>query len=286
MNLAIKLLKISRPGLWFATLWLYLLPTASVEGIIYSFPFWLGLIYVCFPLNFMVYGWNDKVDYEADKHNKRKGNFLFGAKASDQLLSKIQNYIIPIQIVFFIPLIYIGNWRMALLLMLLVGVLYLYNDPKVSWKSKPPLELSCQFGYLLLVPFSILLNDLAQVSLWLYGYLALFAIQSHLIGEVMDIEPDRKAKKYTTATQIGMVKTKLLIIALVSIEVFIIFFIFSDLIFGLMLLGALLWFIIDLVFVFKNNQYSLAQMKFFGYSSNIVGFMSMSYVWFYNPFLS
>ena len=47
-------LKVSRPGLWFATIWLYMLPTSGNEAILSSNPFWVGLAYVCFPLNFLV----------------------------------------------------------------------------------------------------------------------------------------------------------------------------------------------------------------------------------------
>jgi 4-hydroxybenzoate polyprenyltransferase len=69
------LLKLSRPGLWFATLWLYLLPTSSQPELFHTIPFWLGLFYVSFPLNFLVYSWNDSVDIETDALNPRKDSF-------------------------------------------------------------------------------------------------------------------------------------------------------------------------------------------------------------------
>jgi len=59
-------LKVSRPGLWFPTIWLYLMPLAGRplgEGA----AFWAGLAFVTFPLNFWVYGWNDRVDRETDR---------------------------------------------------------------------------------------------------------------------------------------------------------------------------------------------------------------------------
>jgi len=46
-------LKVSRPGLWFQTLWIYLLPTSATSAWL-SPPFWLGLVYVTFPLNFLM----------------------------------------------------------------------------------------------------------------------------------------------------------------------------------------------------------------------------------------
>jgi len=37
-------LKVSRPGLWFATLWLYLMPTSGLD-IWSSYNFWIGFAY-------------------------------------------------------------------------------------------------------------------------------------------------------------------------------------------------------------------------------------------------
>jgi 4-hydroxybenzoate polyprenyltransferase len=60
-------LKASRPGLWFPTIWLYMLPLAGqpLTGV----AFWVGLLWCSFPLNHMVYGWNDCVDAETDRQN-------------------------------------------------------------------------------------------------------------------------------------------------------------------------------------------------------------------------
>ena len=78
-------LKVSRPGLWFATIWLYLLPTSRSLELLESPAFWFGLLYVCFPINFLVYGWNDVVDHETDalnpvngfKHFRSHGHIVF-----------------------------------------------------------------------------------------------------------------------------------------------------------------------------------------------------------------
>jgi len=58
-------LKVSRPGLWFPTIWLYMLPFGGHQFWVEPM-FWLGLLYVTFPLNFLIYGWNDIVDYETE----------------------------------------------------------------------------------------------------------------------------------------------------------------------------------------------------------------------------
>ncbi len=276
---AFFLLKISRPGLWFATVWLYMMPTAGHTHLFDSWIFWLGLFYVCFPLNLLVYGWNDIVDFEADQGNPRKGNYLFGALADKHSLDRLMPKIIIIQLLSYPIFIYFGGWRLLGLLFFQVLVLYAYNHPTKGLRSKPPFELSCQIGYLLIVPFCVWLHDLPMPGIWTFFYLSLFAFQSHLMGEVMDIEPDQAVGKTTSAVVLGMYYTKILIIVIVAIEIFIIVYIFKDLLFGSMLLAGLLWLVLDLLFVFKTKSYTLFQMKLFGLASNIIAIASMVYVW-------
>lgn len=51
--------------------------------------FWIGLLFVMFPLNYLIYGLNDYNDFKADEVNSRKGNFLFGAKSNKAQLKKL-----------------------------------------------------------------------------------------------------------------------------------------------------------------------------------------------------
>lgn len=279
LNKLIFYLKVSRPGLWFATIWLYILPTSHMD-IWASSSFWYGLFYVCFPLNFLVYGWNDMVDQETDALNPRKDTFWFGARGSSEQLKELWKPILIAQIIFFPYITYLGGNKMWLLLLAFVIINGLYNLPKHGLRSNPPLELLCQVGYLLIVPLSIWLNHTDILPWTTYFYLLLFAFQSHLIGEVMDIEPDRKTGRKTTATVIGMKNAKLLIILIVLSEVMLLFTVYQEYIFGSMLAIGLLWLIIDLFFIFKTNTYTLSQMKLFGVLSNLVAIVSMAYVWF------
>jgi len=272
-------LKTSRPGLWFATLWLYLLPTSQNLDIWTSVPFWLGLVYVTFPLNFMVYGWNDAVDQDTDALNPRKDTYWFGAKGSAEELKQLWKPISIVQLSFFIPLLYFIGWPMLLLMAGFLIINWAYNLPKNGLRSRPPLELLCQVGYLLIAPLSIYLNNTDHLPWITYGYLILFAWQSHLIGEVMDIEPDRKSGRRTTATILGTKKTKLIIIFIVIIEVLILCLVFKDYLFGGILSLGLIWLLIDLYIVFKSNKYTLNQMRFFAFASNGVAIVSMAYVW-------
>ncbi len=271
-------LKVSRPGLWFATVWLYMMPLSGLD-LTDQWTFWVGLFYICFPLNFLVYGWNDIADYEIDLNNPRKDSFLFGARGSKEQLKQLPIAIGITQIVF-LPLLFnetglkiIGLYSFFLL------INHLYNKNNKPWSSSPPLELIVQFAYVLVVPMSILINDVPNIPIAAYIYLALFALQSHLIGEVMDMESDKKAGRVTTATIIGIKKTKLCIIGIVMLECSLLFFYFQDYIFGGMLLGALIWLLLDLFVIYKTKTYTLNQMKLFGIMSNIVALLSMAYVW-------
>jgi len=272
-------LKVSRPGLWFATLWLYLLPTSQMD--IWDKPsFWFGFFYVCFPLNFLVYGWNDMVDQETDAINPRKNTFWFGALGTAEQLKELWKPMAAVQILFFTPLIYFAGLKMIPLFLAFLLINGLYNLPKHGLRSRPPLELLCQIGYLLVAPLSIFVNDTAMLPATTFFYLLLFAVQSHLIGEVMDIDPDKKSGRRTTATILGTQKTKLLIILIVTVEVGLLFYVYQEYIFGSMLAFGLLWLLIDLFLIFKTNNYTVGQMKLFGLFSNIMAILSMAYVWY------
>lgn len=274
------LLKSSRPGLWFATIWIYILPTSQMSNVWSEPAFWFGLFYVTFPLNLMVYAWNDIVDFEADKANPRKDTYLFGAKGTKAQIDGLWKWIVLVQVLCTIPLYYfMGNYFLLLLLAFVV-INGLYNLPGKGLRSIPPLELICQIGYLIILLLSIGLNQTAQLPWQSYLYLTFFAWQSHLIGEVMDIVPDRLVGKATTATVIGAFKTKLLIITLIAIEVGMLYFVFGDPFFAGLLALGLVWLLLDLFVIYGTKEYTLNQLKLFGYASNAMGLVSMSYVWY------
>ena len=272
-------IKVSRPGLWFATLWLYLLPTSQMYLIVESWEFWYGLIYVCFPLNFLVYGWNDIVDYEIDTLNPRKDSFWFGAQGSKEQLQILWKAIVFSQLIFLPILIWIGGFEILIIMLGFLLVNGLYNLPKHGLRSIPPFELICQIGYLLVVPLCIWLNDLKDLPWQTYLYLFLFSIQSHIIGEVMDIVPDKKTGRHTTATVLGVQKTKLLIAFIVFLEILLLLTVYNEYVFGGMLCVGLLWLIYDIFILFKDKNYTVKEMKFFALISNLMAIISMAYVW-------
>ena len=273
-------LKTSRPGLWFPTVWLYLMPLSGQEGLTQSPAFWLGLAFVTFPLNFLVYGWNDLVDAETDAVNPRKDSYLFGARPTAAQRARLPLAIGAVLLLTYPPLAVLGGpGRMLAVLAGVLAVCALYNHPRWGWRGRPPLELLCQFAYLLVVPLSAWLNGVDLPPWPAAVYLSLFCIQSQLIGEVMDIEPDRATGRATTATVLGLRRTKLLVIALVGAEVGLLYGLFGDVLFAATMGGFLAWLLLDLLVVFRDQRYSLGQMKLFGVGSNLCALATMAYVW-------
>ena|GEM_PF-3731222 len=84
----------------------------------------------------------------------------------------------------------------------------------------------------------------------------------------------------TTATQIGIFKTKLIIIFIVSLEVLLLLFYFDAFYFSIVLIVGLLWLFLDLFYINKTKTYSLKEMKVFALGSNIMGFVTIVYVWY------
>ncbi|MEL6344454.1 MAG: UbiA family prenyltransferase [Myxococcota bacterium] len=272
-------LKASRPGLWFPTLWLYLMPLSGMD-VFHSPAFWAGVAFVTFPLNLLIYGWNDLVDVETDALNPRKDSFLFGARPTATQRQQLPWGIAIVLLISAPPIVAFGGvGRMILVLLGIIAVTALYNLPKWGLRGKPPLELFCQFGYLLVVPISVWLNDAVMPGTITFIYLSLFCIQSQLIGEVMDIVPDRKAGRKTTATALGMRNTKILIIAIVAVEVALLFGFFGDPLFAGVLGLFLIWLILDIAVIFRTQQYTLNQMRLLGVGSNLVAIATMGYVY-------
>ena len=272
-------LKVSRPGLWFATIWLYLLPTSRSLELLESPAFWLGLLYVCFPINFLVYGWNDVVDYETDALNPRKDSFWFGARGSKAQLQLLWKPLLVVQLATIPLVVYAAGWQVLWVFAGFFAVNWAYNFPGRGLRGTPPFELFCQAGYLLIVPLSMMVNDTAALPWQTYAYLFLFSVQSHLMGEVMDIEPDSEAGRQTTATLLGMQRTKLLIMSLVVAEVLLLFYAFNEWIFGGILAIGLVWLLLDLLVVFRGKTYTVQQMRQFALLSNVMGISTIAYVW-------
>ncbi|WP_347373339.1 UbiA family prenyltransferase [Aequorivita sp. Q41] len=271
-------MKISRPGLWFSTVWIYLVPFNLSSNFWEKPLFWSGLIFVTFPLNCMLYGLNDFTDGKADFLNPRKGNYLFGAKFSKEELASVPRSLFFIIVPFLCYFSYVGGTQLFILLLFMIVVYITYNYKPFRIKERPPFEIFFQVGYVFTALFSIHLNNLDMLSWQTILYLTLFAYQAHIAGEIMDIEPDILAKKKTTAVLIGRKKSKFLMISLLAFEAYILKFWFDDWVLSSFLALVTLWLILDVFIFFKDNPYTIKQMKFFGYAINIAAILSLIWV--------
>ncbi|MCG2418000.1 UbiA family prenyltransferase [Aequorivita sp. F47161] len=272
-----KLLKISRPGLWFPVIWLYLLPFKLTSRFWEEPLFWIGLVFVVFPLNFMIYGLNDFTDGKADSLNPRKGNYLFGPNLSKKELEPVFWQICFVILPFVAYFSYVIGREMFLLLLFMIVITIIYNFKPFRLKRRPPLEILFQVGYIFTALFSILLNDLEMMPWQTFLFLSLFAFHAQLAGEIMDIEPDILAAKKTTAVLIGRKKTKLLVLLLILIEVFILKFWFNDWVLSGFLAAFSLWLVLDIFIFFKEKPYTVKQMKIFIIAMNIFALLSIAW---------
>jgi Leucine-rich repeat (LRR) protein/4-hydroxybenzoate polyprenyltransferase len=271
-------LKTSRPGLWFPTIWLYLLPFSGQANFNMDIPFFLGLAFVTLPLNLLVYGLNDIVDVKTDRVNPRKDSYLFGARGSFKQHEFIFAAILVLHLLFWPFLIFYGGLKVLLLFVAILYNCHLYNHPRKGWRGKPGLDLLAQVGYLIIPLLSSWLNTIPILDVEVWIYLALFCTQSQMIGEVMDIEPDRLAGRRNTAVVLGRMRSKFLIIGIVFIEVLMLGFVFQDWYFAGGMMLFLVWLFIDALLIFKEQNYVRWQFQLFGIGSNIVALMSLFYI--------
>src|SRR5258706_8353470 len=272
------LLQVCRAGLWTTTALFYLMPLGHSINFS-SAKFWVGLTYVLIPLGFVLYGVNDIFDVEADRLNPRKGTFLFGSLGRREQLSELRWQIVALQIPFVAAfLVWIGAQALVWFGVLLVAVA-LYNVPRIGFKILPPFDVLMQASYLLVFVLSSWLNGVPQLPWQTFAFGALFAMHSHLFGEVMDIVPDREAGRTTTAVQIGAVRTKLLMAVFLSVEVALISRYFHDRVIAGFLAAGALWFVADAFWLWRNKPYSRKVMTLFMWMWNVAAVLLI--VWDY-----
>jgi 4-hydroxybenzoate polyprenyltransferase len=276
-NLAF-LIQVSRPGLWSTTAMFYLMPLGHVD-LLHSGKLWLGLFFVLFPLGFLLYGVNDIVDAEADRLNPRKGTFLFGSRGAREQLAALRWQVAVVQIPFLLAFYFVVGPRILWWYATLLLAVGLYNSPRLGWKGRPPFDVLIQASYLLVFVLSSWLNKAPQLPWQTFLFGALFAMHSHVFGEVMDIGPDRLSGRTTTATLIGRVSAKFLIAGFLCIETALVYFYFHDTIIAGFLALGILWFVLDAAALWKNRPYAPMEMRLFLWGWNIAALLGIFWNW-------
>ena len=112
---------------------------------------------------------------------------------------------------------------------------------------------------------------------------ALFAMQSHLFGQLMDIEQDRAAGRRSTAVVLGYRRAKGLLSLLMSIEAGIAAVYFHGTVIALFMTCGAMFFLVD-AFI-GPQRYSLWFTKAFFIIWNIIVIATMHLVWCYGWFM-
>jgi 4-hydroxybenzoate polyprenyltransferase len=273
------LLKVSRPGFWLTQVWFYMLPLAQVP-VLESPRFWLGIVYITFGLGFVLYGWNDLVDAEVDRLNPRKDSFLFGARGNPLQLARLEWQIALVQLPFVVVFVWLEGPRMIAWFAALILATALYNHfPPSGLKGRPPWDILNQLGYLLVFVLSSWLNHVPQLPWPTFVFGALFAMHSHIFGEIMDIEPDRAAGRRTTATLFGVRATKVLVATLLAVESAVVFTFFGNALIGGGLLLAATGFVIDALFLTRGRPYQPRQMSAAFIAWNCIAAATIGWLW-------
>ncbi len=161
----------------------------------------------------------------------------------------------------------------------MIAAAALYNWPRFGFKARPPLEILNQAGFLFVFLLSSWMNDVPLLpwATMLFG--ALFAMHSHVFGEVMDLEPDRAAGRRTTAIVIGRVPAKLLMAVLMLIEAGLVMRFFGAKGLAGFLLVSAAWFAADATTLWRSRPYSNREMRFFMLAWNVIALASMPWMW-------
>ncbi|MFK7989432.1 MAG: UbiA family prenyltransferase [Sandaracinaceae bacterium] len=280
---AAELVKIARPGFWPTHLWFFLLPL-GLRDMFGSTAFWAGCVYVCFPLGLLSYGWNDLGDAETDALNPRKDSWLFGARPDAWMRQRLPALIVLSQLPFAALFVWLAGPKTLLCLFAIVLANGLYNAPRFGWKQFAGLDLLNQVGYLLVFVLASWLCGVPQLSWPAMVFSALFAMHSHLFGQLMDLEEDAAAGRRSTAVRLGVRPSKLLLAAMMLAEAGIAYVYFHGMFVSLFMGAGAAYFLGDALF--GPRRYPVWFTKLFFAGWNVVVIATMHFVWRYGVFLS
>lgn len=278
MRWAASLLKVSRPGFWPTQLWFFVLPFGQ-RDMLGASAFWVGCVYVTFPLGLLVYGWNDIFDAETDRANARKDSWLFGACLDDAGLARLPRWIVLAQLPFLAAFTWIAGPKMIGWFAALALANAAYNQPALGFKNRPILDVVAQVGYLLVFVLASWLCAVPQLSWPAMAFSALFAMHGHLFGQLMDVEQDLAAGRRTTAGVVGVRAAKVLVAALMIGEAAIAFRWFAHPGPALFMTAGAAFFVVDAIAIYRARPYPSLFSKVFFVGWNVVVVATAYLVW-------
>jgi len=272
------LLKVSRPGFWLTSTWFYLLPVGG-RVVWDHWTFWLGLFYITLPLGLLIYGWNDAGDLDNDRANPRKDTFLFGARLNAAQIAALPRWIAITNFPFVLLFGFLLGAKSFAWWVVLFVATAIYNARHVGTKGRPGVDLLNQSAYVLVFVMSSWLNHAPQLPWFTFVFGALFAMHSHLLGEVMDHRVDLIAGRRTTAGVLGVMPAKFLIASLLALEALLIWSCVRDpWISAALVLGAT-FFVLDGALLWRARPYTNRQMRLAFLGWNAAALASIPWVW-------
>jgi len=258
--------------------WLYLAPTGQKYELLGRGTFWLGLMYALFPLNVLVYGMNDYTDVELDRDNKRKGNFLYGAKCTKEQLKDLPAVIISLNVLGIMVLaVATGKYgALALWLVICFIVNGAYNLEPLRLSSKGPFELPCVvFGFSGVTALGSIVNGIpwAPTRYWLH--MSFLVLRTQLWTEYLDYQPDLACHRRTTSTLVGKTWSKVLTVLFLVGEFLTTAVYFNDVVFQLFSVSGILVFVALEVVRGTSDAEKKKAMKV----QNAIGLSLVFYIW-------
>ena len=194
----------SRPPMWFATMFPYLLCVTSPKTL-WDPAFYIGLLYVSAPFNLYLCGLNDVRDWDVDHLSKKRAS-AWRQNLTQPQLDKLRRVILLLQLPFLLWMLASFPTTEVVLFWIDASVqISLYNGffglPTTSRIPFVDLPMNV-WAWHLPVHFYAVING-AWLPLRFCIFWALQLCAGQILAAVHDIHNDGKCGKFTTATYLG-----------------------------------------------------------------------------------
>lgn len=200
-------LRSSRPLLWAAVLLPYI-GGAVLSHAPWNVSFWIVLIFLTWPYNFVLYGVNDYFDQETDAINVRKTEttFFAGLKPS-LLLNRVGPRLVGLALGLVVPVLLFVPVVSSGLCIALIAAAIAYSVPPVRVKERPPFDSLLNGVLYFALPFVLgwsLSGTVQDVSWVKVLIISITAAGFHVLASSIDYTADVRAGVRTVATVIGI----------------------------------------------------------------------------------